>query len=32
VEQDLATSIRSQEGLKAFTLKEMKDEIKMPLN
>jgi len=29
VEQDLATSIQSQERLKAFTLKEIKDEIKM---
>ena len=29
VEQDLATPIQSQEGLKAFNLKEIKDEIKM---
>jgi len=29
VEQDLATSIQWQERLKAFTLKEIKDEIKM---
>jgi hypothetical protein len=29
VEQDLATPIQSQECLKAFTLKEIKDEIKM---
>jgi len=29
VEQDLATPIQSQERLKAFTLKEIKDEIKM---
>jgi hypothetical protein len=29
VEQDLATAIQSQERLKAFTFKEMKDEIKM---
>ena len=28
-EQDLATPIQSQECLKAFTLKEIKDEIKM---
>ena len=29
VEQDLATPIQSQERLKTFTLKEIKDEIKM---
>jgi gamma-glutamylcysteine synthetase len=29
VEQDLATAIQSQERLKAFTLKEIKDVIKM---
>jgi len=29
VEQDLTTPILSQERLKAFTLKEIKDEIKM---
>ena len=29
VEQDLATPIQSEERLKAFTLKEIKDEIKM---
>jgi hypothetical protein len=29
VKQDLATPIQSQESLKAFTLKEMKDEIKL---
>jgi len=29
VEQDLATPIQSQERLKAFTLKEIKEEIKM---
>jgi len=29
VEQDLATAIQSQERLKAFTFKEIKDEIKM---
>jgi hypothetical protein len=29
VEQDLATPIDLQESLKAFTLKEIKDEIKM---
>ena len=29
MEQDLATPIQSQERLKAFTLKEIKDEIKM---
>jgi hypothetical protein len=28
-EQDLATPIQSQERLKTFTLKEIKDEIKM---
>ena len=28
MEQDLATPIQSQERLKAFTLKEIKDEIK----
>ena len=29
VEQDLATPVQSQERLKTFTLKEIKDEIKM---
>ena len=29
MEQDLATPIQSQESLKAFTLKEIKDEIKI---
>jgi hypothetical protein len=29
VEHDLATPIQTQEPLKAFTLKEIKDEIKM---
>jgi hypothetical protein len=29
VEQDLTTAIQSQERFKAFTLKEIKDEIKM---
>jgi hypothetical protein len=29
VEQDLATPIQSQERLNAFTVKEIKDEIKM---
>jgi hypothetical protein len=29
VERDLATAVQTQEHLKAFTLKEIKDEIKM---
>jgi len=29
VEQDVATPIQSQERLKAFTLKEIKDDVKM---